>query len=63
MVDETPEQQETSQQNTRQNREHFEHFELESILQSIGERWSSVCDWAEKRTKALDGIVRIFWKF
>uniref|UniRef100_A0A915DTR3 Dystrophin n=1 Tax=Ditylenchus dipsaci TaxID=166011 RepID=A0A915DTR3_9BILA len=33
--------------------------QLEQMLQSIGERWMSLCEWAERRATALDGLLEL----
>ncbi|PIO55435.1 hypothetical protein TELCIR_23178, partial [Teladorsagia circumcincta] len=32
---------------------------LEQTLQSIGERWRTVCEWAEVRASQLDGLAEL----
>lgn len=38
-------------------------IQLELMLRSLGDRWAAICDWAEKRAKALDGIVELLEQY
>ncbi|KAI1731516.1 calponin homology (CH) domain-containing protein [Ditylenchus destructor] len=33
--------------------------QLETTLQSIGERWMAICEWTEQRAKHLDGLAEL----
>ncbi|KAL3998482.1 EF hand family protein [Acanthocheilonema viteae] len=38
---------------------HFSYENLEKLLQSVGERWMSVCEWAEMRARQLNGLSEL----
>lgn len=33
--------------------------QLETLLQSVGKRWSDICEWAEQRARHLDGLSEL----
>ncbi|EJD75751.1 hypothetical protein LOAG_17162 [Loa loa] len=38
---------------------HFSYENLEKLLQSVGQRWMSVCEWAEMRERQLNGLSEL----
>ncbi|TKR92162.1 hypothetical protein L596_006870 [Steinernema carpocapsae] len=40
-----------------------EYEDLEKLLQMVGQRWMSICEWAETRAKALDGLVELLKEY
>ncbi|VDO55134.1 unnamed protein product [Onchocerca flexuosa] len=42
---------------------HFSYENLEKLLQSVGQRWMSVCEWAEMRARQLDGLSELIARY
>uniref|UniRef100_A0A1I7ZWA7 Calponin-homology (CH) domain-containing protein n=1 Tax=Steinernema glaseri TaxID=37863 RepID=A0A1I7ZWA7_9BILA len=40
-----------------------EYEDLEKLLQMVGQRWMSICEWAEMRAKQLDGLVELLKEY
>ncbi|CAG9538019.1 unnamed protein product [Cercopithifilaria johnstoni] len=38
---------------------HFSYENLEKLLQSVGQRWMNVCEWAEMRARQLNGLSEL----
>ncbi|VDO20139.1 unnamed protein product [Brugia timori] len=42
---------------------HFSYENLEKLLQSVGQRWMSVCEWAEMRAQQLNGLSELIAQY
>ncbi|KAK0429407.1 hypothetical protein QR680_011365 [Steinernema hermaphroditum] len=40
-----------------------EYEDLEKLLQMVGQRWMTICEWAETRAKQLDGLVELLKEY
>uniref|UniRef100_A0A1I8EJT8 Calponin-homology (CH) domain-containing protein n=1 Tax=Wuchereria bancrofti TaxID=6293 RepID=A0A1I8EJT8_WUCBA len=42
---------------------HFSYENLEKLLQSVGQRWMSVCEWAQMRAQQLNGLSELIAQY